>query len=147
MNCEWEFKSKEFSDLKGYMHYIFGRSSKMFWKFEFLFSCPKQNSSTKWEDSVVSLNFFERLLGFCQQHVWHFSRQMGGKIQTFTTSCRIFKIINDIWDLHDPGPHNLRQSFMTPYPSLLDFWKIKLEKSSSTNWIFSLFRTRFLLPV
>ena len=24
-----------------------------------------------------------------------------------------------------------------PYPSVLDFWKIKLEKSSSTNWIFT----------
>ena len=33
------------------------------------------------------------------------------------------------------------------YPSVLDFWKIKLEKWSSTNWIFSLFRTGFLPPV
>ena len=31
--------------------------------------------------------------------------------------------------------------------SVLDFWKINLEKSSSTNWIFSLFRTKFLLHV
>ena len=30
--------------------------------------------------------------------------------------------------------------------SVLDFWKINLEKSCSTNWIFSLFRTGFLLP-
>ena len=26
----------------------------------------------------------------------------------------------------------------TPYRSVLDFWKIKFEKSSSTNWIFNL---------
>ena len=26
----------------------------------------------------------------------------------------------------------------TPYPSVLDFWKIKFEKSCSTNWIFYL---------
>ena len=31
--------------------------------------------------------------------------------------------------------------------TLLDFWKINLEKSSSTKWIFSLFETEFLLPV
>ena len=31
--------------------------------------------------------------------------------------------------------------------SVLDFWKINLEKSSLTNWIFSLFQTEFLLPV
>ena len=36
---------------------------------------------------------------------------------------------------------------LLPYPSVLDFWKIKLEKSSLTNWIFSLFPTGFLLPV
>ena len=30
---------------------------------------------------------------------------------------------------------------------VLDFWKINLEKSSSTNWIFNLFWTGFLLPV
>ena len=35
----------------------------------------------------------------------------------------------------------------TPYPSGLDFWKMKLEKSSSMNWIFSLFRSGFLLPL
>ena len=34
----------------------------------------------------------------------------------------------------------------TPCWSVLDFWKIDLEKSSSTNWIFSLFRIEFLLP-
>ena len=28
-------------------------------------------------------------------------------------------------------------SNLTPYPSILDFWKIKLEKSSSSNCIFS----------
>ena len=33
-----------------------------------------------------------------------------------------------------------------PYPFVLDFWKINLEKSSSTNWIFRLFQTEFLLP-
>ena len=33
----------------------------------------------------------------------------------------------------------------TPYPSVLDFWKIMLEKLSLTNWIFSLFRNGFLL--
>ena len=33
----------------------------------------------------------------------------------------------------------------TPCWSVLDFWKFKLKKSSSTNWIFSLFRTGFLL--
>ena len=26
----------------------------------------------------------------------------------------------------------------TPYPSVLNFWKIQFEKSSSTNWIFNL---------
>ena len=26
----------------------------------------------------------------------------------------------------------------TPYPSILDFWKIKFKKSNSTNWIFDL---------
>ena len=35
----------------------------------------------------------------------------------------------------------------TSYPSVFDFWKIKLEKSSSTHWNFSLFQTGFLLPV
>ena len=35
----------------------------------------------------------------------------------------------------------------TPCWSVLDFWKINLEKSSSTNWIFSLFQTIFLQPV
>ena len=38
-------------------------------------------------------------------------------------------------------------SWETPCWSVLDFWKIKLEKSSSMNWIFSLFQTGFLLPV
>ena len=33
------------------------------------------------------------------------------------------------------------------YPSVLYFWKIKLEKSSSTKWTFGLFQTGFLLPV
>ena len=37
--------------------------------------------------------------------------------------------------------------WLMPYLSVLDFWKIKLEKSSSTNWIFILFWTGFLLPV
>ena len=32
---------------------------------------------------------------------------------------------------------------LSPYPSVLDFWKINLEKSNLTNWIFSLFRTGF----
>ena len=36
---------------------------------------------------------------------------------------------------------------LSPCWSVLDFWKINLEKLSSTNWIFSLFRTGFLLPV
>ena len=36
---------------------------------------------------------------------------------------------------------------MTPCWSVLDFWKIQMGKSSSTNWIFSLFQTGFLLPV
>ena len=40
-----------------------------------------------------------------------------------------------------------RLSCHTPYPSVLDFQKIKLEKSSLINWIFSLFQTGFLLPV
>ena len=38
-------------------------------------------------------------------------------------------------------------SSLTPCWAVLDFWKINLEKSSSTNWIFSLFRTGFLMPV
>ena len=38
-------------------------------------------------------------------------------------------------------------STQTPCWSVLDFWKINLKKSSLTNWIFSLFRTGFLLPV
>ena len=32
---------------------------------------------------------------------------------------------------------------VTPCWSVLDFWKINLEKTSLTNWIFSLFRTDF----
>ena len=36
---------------------------------------------------------------------------------------------------------------LSPYPSVLDFWKIQLEESNLTNWIFSLFQTGFLLPV
>ena len=32
---------------------------------------------------------------------------------------------------------------LTPCWSVLDFWKINLEKSSFTNWIFSLFQTGF----
>ena len=34
---------------------------------------------------------------------------------------------------------------LSPYPPVLDFWKIKLEKSSSMVWIFSLSRTEYLL--
>ena len=36
---------------------------------------------------------------------------------------------------HFHGSHLL---WLTPYPSVLDCWKIKFEKSSSTNWIFNL---------
>ena len=36
---------------------------------------------------------------------------------------------------------------LSPCRSVLDFWKINLEKSSLANWIFSLFQTGFLLPV
>jgi hypothetical protein len=36
---------------------------------------------------------------------------------------------------------------LTPCWSVLDIWKINLEKLSSMNWIFSLFQTWFLLPV
>ena len=43
-----------------------------------------------------------------------------------------------IWD------DNVNQ---TPYWSALDFWKIEFEKSSKANWIFSRFRTGFLLPL
>ena len=35
----------------------------------------------------------------------------------------------------------------TPYRSVLDFWRNNLKKSSSINWIFSLFWTRFLMCV
>ena len=34
--------------------------------------------------------------------------------------------------------HYIGFSPLLPYPSLLDFWKIKFEKSSATNWIFNL---------
>ena len=34
-----------------------------------------------------------------------------------------------------------------PCSSVLDFWKVKFEELSSTNWVFSLFQTWFLLPV
>ena len=27
--------------------------------------------------------------------------------------------------------------WLSPYPSVLDFWEIKFEKSSSKNWIFT----------
>ena len=40
-----------------------------------------------------------------------------------------------------------RYGILSPCWSVLDFWKINLKKSSSTNWIFSLFQTWFLLPV
>ena len=36
---------------------------------------------------------------------------------------------------------------LTPCWSVLDFWEINLEKSNLRNWIFSIFRTGFLLPV
>ena len=36
------------------------------------------------------------------------------------------------------------ESIITPYPPLFNFGKIKLEISSSTNWILSPFRTGFL---
>ena len=36
---------------------------------------------------------------------------------------------------------------LTPCRSILNFSKIKLEKSGLTNWIFSLFHTGFLLLV
>ena len=32
----------------------------------------------------------------------------------------------------------LSTNSLTHYPSVLDFWKIKFEKSSSRNWIFDL---------
>ena len=44
-------------------------------------------------------------------------------------------------------PQRIRGQMPCPCWSVLDFWKINLEKSSSMNWIFSLFRTEFLLPV
>ena len=40
-----------------------------------------------------------------------------------------------------------RVNLQTPSWSVLNFWKINLGKSSSMNWIFSLFQTWFLLPV
>ena len=38
-------------------------------------------------------------------------------------------------------------TLLVSYPSVLEFQKIKFEKSSLMNWIFSLFWTAFLLPV
>ena len=38
-----------------------------------------------------------------------------------------------------PSPFDFLPAFRrTAYPSLLDFWKVKFEKLSSTNWIFDL---------
>ena len=58
------------------------------------------------------------------------------------------------WLLHDPMNVKIKikqylekllsKKFHSPCWSALDFWKINLEKSSLTNWIFSLFRTGFL---
>ena len=54
---------------------------------------------------------------------------------------------NDIF-CHFDFCHNRRNDLAdSPCWSVLDFWKINLEKSSSKNWIYSLFRTWFLLPV
>ena len=45
----------------------------------------------------------------------------------------------------DQRSNGQRSGTILPYPSILDFWKIQFEKSTSTNWISSLFQTGFLL--
>jgi len=57
------------------------------------FSCTKQNRSTDWEVSVVTSlpKLFWEVAWFFHHVIW---RQMGGKIQMFTTSCRILAIIH-----------------------------------------------------
>ena len=54
---------------------------------------------------------------------------------------------NAIWFLQSDFLKNSRRRRLSLCWSILDFWKINLEKSSLKNWIFSLFRTGFLLPV
>ena len=51
----------------------------------------KQKCSTDWKASVASLNVLERLLYLFVSSI-SFLRQMGGKIQIFTTSCWISTI-------------------------------------------------------
>ena len=35
-------------------------------------------------------------------------------------------------------PTTFARNAFKPYPSVFDFWKVKIEKLSSTNWIFNL---------
>ena len=50
--------------------------------------------------------------------------------------CILFSTSTAIYYFHTKTDWNFMT--LTPYPSVLDFWKIKFEKSSSTNWIFNL---------
>ena len=68
------------------------RSGKKLRKFKFSISCQKKTCFADWEASVVSLNFYKRLLDFSQEHIiWD---KGVGEFKKFTTSCQIFTIIH-----------------------------------------------------
>ena len=67
------------------------RSGMKLRRFKFSISCQK-NCFADWEASVVSLNFYKRLLDFSQEHIiWD---KGVGEFKKFTTSCQIFTIIH-----------------------------------------------------
>ena len=69
-------------------------------------------------------------------------------IPDFTAKPKIWSNYRNILKSRKKNDNRGTWSFnLTPYQSVVDFWKINFEKSSLMNWIFSLFRTGFLLPV
>ena len=101
-------------------------------------------------------NFISFLYGF---HFFFF-RKYKKKTNTKQNKTKAIKVYhkamslellfeNLVWSLerHNKFTRYLSIIKVSPWWSVLDFWKKKLEKSSSTNWIFNPFQICFLLPV
>ena len=63
-----------------------------------------------------------------------------GSMELWDTSNNIIREIEYVNGTMDTSQVSKFFIWQTPYPSALDFWKIKFEKSSSTNWIFTVHR-------
>ena len=83
------------------------------------------------------LNLLKKYYVHTSIFTWDFQKlHILWKRSTFSIFCHVTILL---------GMNRYRRQ--TPCWSVLDFWKINLEKSSLVNWIFSLFQTGFLLPV